>query len=115
MEKALATVNQLYVRWKELQESSNSMNKEEHTWTATEIKNNIRSIEWDLEDLTETISIVESNPSKFNLSLIDIEQRQDFISKTRNNIKTIKEIINPQIKGKLEKGSRNVSPHLFLL
>ncbi|XP_065647866.1 syntaxin-6 isoform X2 [Hydra vulgaris] len=105
VEKALATVNQLYVRWKELQD--NTLSKEELTWTATEINNNIRSIEWDLEDLTETISVVESNPSKFNLSATDIEQRQHFISITKNSINTMKDTISLQSKGKSEKESRN--------
>ena len=30
---------------------------EEQEWTATELKNSLRSIEWDLEDLEDTIQV----------------------------------------------------------
>lgn len=32
--------------------------REEIDWTTNELRNNLRSIEWDLEDLDETINIL---------------------------------------------------------
>ena len=110
MTKAIATVDTLYKRWIALLENVNSIGKEEYNWTTSEIKNNIRSIEWDLEDLNETISIVESNPMKFQLTPNDIEERRRFITDSKSSIRTIKEnIISPEVNIKLEKASRNVS------
>lgn len=45
----------LYLRWRELNEGSASP---ELSWTATELRNSLRSIEWDLEDLDDTIDIL---------------------------------------------------------
>lgn len=48
----------LYLRWIELQDESVCITKEEIEWTNTELKNSLRSIEWDLEDLEDTIDIL---------------------------------------------------------
>ena len=52
------TAKALYHRWKELVENPQSGLKEELDWTTNELRNSLRSIEWDLEDLEETINIL---------------------------------------------------------
>lgn len=52
--KALNKTRGLYLRWRELNESSGA----EADWTTTELRNSLRSIEWDLEDLEDTIDIL---------------------------------------------------------
>ena len=32
---------------------------EEQEWSATELKNSLRSIEWDLEDLEDTVQVLD--------------------------------------------------------
>jgi len=57
--KALNKTRGLYRRWLELQEdTANSVSKDELEWTTTELRNALRSIEWDLEDLEDTIDIL---------------------------------------------------------
>jgi syntaxin 6 len=51
----------LYRRWLELQDDVDAISKEELEWTNTELRNSLRSIEWDLEDLEDTIDILFSN------------------------------------------------------
>ncbi|KAK8733091.1 hypothetical protein OTU49_006753, partial [Cherax quadricarinatus] len=54
--KALNKTRGLYQRWGELQEEGTIVtSKEQLDWTNTELRNALRSIEWDLEDLEETI------------------------------------------------------------
>jgi hypothetical protein len=48
----------LYGRWQELLETSNTAEDEEFKWTTHELKRVIKSIEWDLLDLDETIDIL---------------------------------------------------------
>ena len=48
----------LYTRWCELLEDASNVSKEEYDWTTNELRNSLRSIEWDLEDLEETINIL---------------------------------------------------------
>lgn len=52
--KALNKTRGLYLRWRELGDTSQA----EAEWTTTELRNSLRSIEWDLEDLEDTINIL---------------------------------------------------------
>lgn len=57
--KALNKTRGHYRRWLELQDdTANSVSKDELEWTTTELRNALRSIEWDLEDLEDTIDIL---------------------------------------------------------
>lgn len=58
MFKALNKTRGLYLRWIELQDDPIPISKDEVEWTNTELKNSLRSIEWDLEDLEDTIDIL---------------------------------------------------------
>ncbi|WAR30719.1 STX6-like protein [Mya arenaria] len=52
--KALQTSKNLYTRWCELSDQPSLVSVEEYNWTTNELRNSLRSIEWDLEDLEET-------------------------------------------------------------
>lgn len=52
------TARGLYQRWCELLQESAVVGREELDWTTNELRNGLRSIEWDLEDLEETIDIL---------------------------------------------------------
>lgn len=56
--KALNKTRGLYLRWLELGDASGSLGSAEAEWTTTELRNALRSIEWDLEDLEDTINIL---------------------------------------------------------
>lgn len=77
----------LYLRWLELQDDPIRFSKEEIEWTNTELKNSLRSIEWDLEDLEDTIDILEKNPSKFKIDNKELTGRKGFIDSTREEVK----------------------------
>ncbi|XP_066294905.1 syntaxin-6-like isoform X5 [Branchiostoma lanceolatum] len=87
VQKAVQNATGLYQRWCELLEDPVSVSKEEYDWTSNELRNSLRSIEWDLEDLDETISIVESNPRKFKIDQQELGDRRAFISRTRQSVK----------------------------
>lgn len=89
--KAVNAAQSLHHRWCELLQEGAGASKEELDWTTNELRNSLRSIEWDLEDLDETISIVESNPKKFNLDAPELMKRKAFISSTRNTVKEMKD------------------------
>ncbi|XP_014679980.1 PREDICTED: syntaxin-6-like, partial [Priapulus caudatus] len=97
--KAVATSRSLYARWCELVHDPDAVSKEEVDWTTNELRNSIRSIEWDLEDLDETIGIVEKNPRKFKISEADVEERKSFVDQTRLTVKEMKDhVANPRSK-----------------
>ncbi|XP_055497986.1 syntaxin-6 [Leucoraja erinacea] len=91
VQKAVNTSQGLYQRWTELLSDPSSTSKEECDWTTNELRNSLRSIEWDLEDLDETISIVETNPRKFNLDPAELIKRKAFITSTKTIVKEMKD------------------------
>lgn len=58
VQKAVNTAQGLFQRWTELLQDPSAATREETDWTTNELRNNLRSIEWDLEDLDETINIL---------------------------------------------------------
>ncbi|CAI5639387.1 unnamed protein product [Oreochromis niloticus] len=91
VQKAVNAAQSLHHRWSELMAEGGGASKEEIDWTTNELRNSLRSIEWDLEDLDETISIVESNPKKFNLDAAELSKRKAFINSTRVAVKEMKD------------------------
>jgi len=94
--KAVTRTKGLYQRWCELQEENvgTGSGKEELEWTTTELRNSLRSIEWDLEDLDETVTIVQRNPKKFRIEDGEITSRKSFIELTKQDVQGMKEKIN---------------------
>lgn len=116
MQKAVNNVESLYRRWQDLLDNPRTVGKDEYNWTTNELRNNLRSIEWDLEDLDETIGIVEANPRKFNIDITEVDHRKQFIKQTRDNVNSIKEHMNsPSAKAKVENSSRDVSHVSFFI
>ncbi|XP_071948361.1 syntaxin-6-like [Antedon mediterranea] len=91
VEKAVNNSETLYQRWSEVLEDPESVSKEEYDWTTNELRNSLRSIEWDLEDLEETIGIVEANPRKFKIDSLDLDERRLFVENTKKRVKEMKE------------------------
>ncbi|XP_050090157.1 syntaxin-6 [Anopheles aquasalis] len=89
--KALNKTRGLYIRWRELNDAHSGGSTAETDWTTTELKNSLRSIEWDLEDLEDTISIVEKNPGKFKIDNRELSSRRHFIDATRDEVKSMKD------------------------
>ena len=54
----MQTSKNLYTRWCELADQPTLVSVEEYNWTTNELRNSLRSIEWDLEDLEETVDIL---------------------------------------------------------
>lgn len=58
VQKAVNAARGLYQRWCQLLQETQVVSKEEFDWTTNELRNSLRSIDWDLEDLEETIYIL---------------------------------------------------------
>ncbi|XP_061490247.1 syntaxin-6 [Rhineura floridana] len=106
VQKAVNTAQGLFQRWTELLQDPSTATREEIDWTTNELRNNLRSIEWDLEDLDETISIVEANPRKFNLDATELGVRKAFITSTRQDMKD--QMSNTSVQALAERRNRQV-------
>jgi len=97
--KALTKTRGLYDKWMAGEEGKEFRTVEDQEWSVTELKNSLRSIEWDLEDLEDTVQIVEKNPTKFRIDGAELAVRKGFIENTREEVKLMKEkLANPASK-----------------
>ena len=71
VDHAVTVVVDLHKKWRELPGSSQKA--DEYEWTSSELLSGLRSIEWDLQDLEDTVSIVEGNRQKFQLDEADVQ------------------------------------------
>ncbi|XP_070162819.1 syntaxin-6-like isoform X1 [Polyergus mexicanus] len=111
--KALNKNRGLYGRWSELQNvgitspigggglpmsgsatSPPISRTDELDWTTTELRKALRSIEWDLDDLEDTICIVEKNPTKFKIDNKELTVQRSFIEQAREEVKIMKDKLN---------------------
>uniref|UniRef100_A0A8C7AKM8 Syntaxin 6/10/61 N-terminal domain-containing protein n=1 Tax=Neovison vison TaxID=452646 RepID=A0A8C7AKM8_NEOVI len=56
VQKAVNTIQGLFETWTELLQDPSTAMREEIHWITDELRNNLWSIEWDLEDLDEIIA-----------------------------------------------------------
>ncbi|KAJ4944964.1 hypothetical protein JOQ06_013503 [Pogonophryne albipinna] len=83
------------------------VSRDELDWSANELRNCLRAIDWDLEDLSETISIVESNPGKFRLGDDELQERRAFVERTRTSVQEMKDhLSSPSSVAQAEKKNR---------
>lgn len=89
VEHSVTVVSQLHTKWEELRATKHG--GDEFEWTTSELLSGLRSIEWDLQDLEDTVSIVKGNRVKFQLDDADVQAREDFIQLTRQQITAMRD------------------------
>eukprot|EP01080_Neovahlkampfia_damariscottae_P005924 gene5924-9754_t len=97
-------VNQYYGKWKTVVKEKG--NSSEIEWLVQEMKEKMDEIELDLEDLKETIEIVEKNPLKFQ-GIVTSEmnsERKKYISDLEKHIKKIRSALSPTGSKKINQG-----------
>mmetsp|Transcript_28044 Transcript_28044/g.58959 ORF Transcript_28044/g.58959 Transcript_28044/m.58959 type:complete len:323 (+) Transcript_28044:475-1443(+) len=102
VEHSVAVVSQLHVKWTELRVAQHR--GDEFEWTASELLSGLRSIDWDLQDLEDTVSIVEGSRHKFNLDDAEVQARKDFIDETRRRINSMRDEVQGTAASSLPSG-----------
>eukprot|EP00043_Microstomoeca_roanoka_P028212 m.17257 g.17257 ORF g.17257 m.17257 type:complete len:249 (-) comp8247_c0_seq1:163-909(-) len=106
VENSIANAETLFKRWQQLY-ASRSSNDDEFTHTTEQLKTNLKSIQWDIDDLAETVQIAESEPHKFHLNAAEIANRKAFIERAKKQLESFKEgCSDAKIKAKQEKDQR---------
>lgn len=99
VEESLQAAETYYKRWQQLLESNGD--PEEFDWTTAELRRKLKSIEWDLDDLSDTIKVVEDAPARFKLTPAEITSRKEFIGTVKMKVQDINaNLNNPKSKGK---------------
>mmetsp|Transcript_55493 Transcript_55493/g.136113 ORF Transcript_55493/g.136113 Transcript_55493/m.136113 type:complete len:261 (-) Transcript_55493:478-1260(-) len=87
-------VSELFARWTTLLNTTNTASNEEFRWTQNEMKTILKSIQWDLGDLEETVQIVEKNRAKFDVGDDELARRKQFVHETKATIAEINKTLN---------------------
>lgn len=92
VERGIAGMIDQHTTWLEL--LSSGQRGEEFDWRTAELLSCSRSIEWDLQDLEDAVSIVEGNRKKFG-EIDDgaLKSRKDFIDAIRSKIDYIRKSV----------------------
>ena len=81
----MAEVDALYTNWRTLL-AGDTANNDEFTWTAGEINEKLKAVQPDIQDLEDTVAIVEQHPTKFSLAANELTERKRFISSVKQRI-----------------------------
>lgn len=93
VDRSLSKARDLYEQWSDLQPEVAPNSRDEFDSVTIELRNSLRSIEWDLEDLEEALNIVEMNPKKFKFESDEIKARKEFIESTREEVDLMKKSV----------------------
>jgi len=107
--QSIQGITALYERWKDLLNNTNTASNEEFKWTTNELKTGLKTIEYDVTDLEETVSVVETNKAKFKIEEPEIMTRKAFIQSTKQKIQVIKDDMqSTKTKSKMDRDQREI-------
>ncbi|KAJ3385731.1 Syntaxin-6 [Lobulomyces angularis] len=59
-----------------------------------QLKSTLKSIKDDLEDLDETINVIQRDPGRFNLNHFEVNSRKDLLESLRKDLKSLDDFLN---------------------
>lgn len=109
VDRGVATLIEQHTTWLEL--CAQGMRGEEYEWRSAELLSCLRSIEWDLQDLEDTVVIIEGNRPKFDIDDEQLSARKAFIDSMKAKIDSVKEEVTKSASGEghreAAKGKKN--------
>jgi len=107
VEQGVNGLRSLHARWQVLLKSPNTAENVEFEWATNQLREGVSNIELDLQELEDTIRIVENNRQRFKLDQVELDARKKIINETQQVIRKIKEDLdNVQTKRKMESDQR---------
>lgn len=92
----------LFEKWQEILDRSD-FNENELEWTASEINRNLKSVDWDVQDLEESINAVANHPTKFSIDATELANRRRFVQDTKDTIQRIRTALSsPETAARIE-------------
>ena len=87
VEEKVAGVHALYAKWRNLRANGG----DEFEYTTVDLLSQLRGIEWDLQDLEDTVSIIKGDRQKTEADVASMEARERFIGATRKELAAVQE------------------------
>merc|ERR1719343_384368 len=76
-------IQDLHSEWKRLLHSENTARSQRFQNLHAEILAELQNIDYDLQDITATITMVEENRTRFTMDQAEISSRKDFVNRSR--------------------------------
>lgn len=90
---SIKSLQGLHGEWKRLLHSDNTATSDRFQDVHAEIAGKLQELEYDLQDITATISMVEENRSKFQFDNSEIANRKEFVRSSRTTLRDIKDSV----------------------
>lgn len=109
VQAAFKKVRAMHEEWKRLLHSENTARSQRFQELHSEIAGELRQLDFDLQDITATISMVEENRAKFRFDDAEIASRKGFVSTTRASVREIQDsVTGRQAQSKIEADQRQL-------
>mmetsp|Transcript_19468 Transcript_19468/g.61243 ORF Transcript_19468/g.61243 Transcript_19468/m.61243 type:complete len:250 (-) Transcript_19468:31-780(-) len=103
VEVAIKKVQGMHDEWKRLLQSENTAKSSRFQELHSEIAAELRHLDYDMQDITETIRVVEENRAKFQFGDAEIQSRKDFVTASRGTVKAVQDSVSSRhALGKIE-------------
>jgi len=109
--RAVEACERRTAEWRKIMDGTSTSVKARNI--TSDLRSAVRSAEWDLEDLEESVKVVENNPSRFGISESELHDRKNFIVRIRNSLADMKsELEAPDVNERLL--AMDSSPHVTI-
>lgn len=107
IEGVIAKARDMHREWNKLLHSENTARHPRFQHLHAELSGDLRQIDYDLQDIAATISMVEENRARFQISDVEIVNRKGFVSKGQATIRELQQSV-AEAQSKLEADKRQL-------
>mmetsp|Transcript_89339 Transcript_89339/g.255869 ORF Transcript_89339/g.255869 Transcript_89339/m.255869 type:complete len:248 (+) Transcript_89339:60-803(+) len=109
VEGAIQKVQEMHKEWGRLLQSENTARSQRFQHLHSEISGDLRQLDFDLQDISATISMVEENRKRFQIADTEIASRKAFVTGSRRTLKELQESVGGNAAAaKIEADKRSV-------
>lgn len=109
VEDAILRVREMHGEWNRLLRSENTARSTRFQHLHSEIAGDLRQLDFDLQDITETIRMVEENRGRFQIDDAEIASRKGFVTTSRAIVRELQDSVKgASTQAKLEEDKRQL-------
>lgn len=109
VQQVILKVESQHQDWKHILTNESTANNRQFEKLHSDIAGELQQLEYDLQDISATINMVEQNRSKFKLDDSEIQSRKHFVANSRQKLQDIQNHMNSrQVLGKIEGDKRQL-------
>jgi len=107
--ETLAGLRELHKTWRLHLADTSPAADDEFSWTTEELRNAIKTVEWDLQELKKTIQIVQQNKTRFNIDEHELANRRRFVQESEDFVANLKIEIDTGVRQRVRVDPKSAS------